>query len=319
MGFLFLIAGYFVPAAFDRKGFNKFVRERAIRLGIPSLLYMLIIHPVIVYWLLRDFYQPSRPPLWKAYGPFLTSGRVLSATGPMWFAVALLIFCIAYGLFRLGSHDNQTRSSNDSLPTHGQVILLALCISLFTFLVRIFQPVGTSVLNMQLCNFSQYIALFAVGIVAYRRNWLLRIPYNFGILWLRFALTVGVLLWGVVILSSGVLQDQPPTKILGGVHWQSALNCLWESFFCMGMSLGVLVLFRDKFNMQGNLAKFMTRNAFASYLFHPLLLIAVTLALSTFSAPILIKFAVAGILAAVITFLASEFVFRRIPTLTRIL
>jgi glucan biosynthesis protein C len=91
MGFLFLIAGYFVPAAFDRKGFGKFVRDRAFRLGVPSLLYMLVIHPVIVYWLLRDFYEPGRPPLWKAYWPFLASGRVLSATGPMWFAVALLL------------------------------------------------------------------------------------------------------------------------------------------------------------------------------------------------------------------------------------
>jgi hypothetical protein len=44
----------------------------AIGLGLPSLLFMLVIHPVIVYWLLRDFYEPSRPPLWKAYGPFLS-------------------------------------------------------------------------------------------------------------------------------------------------------------------------------------------------------------------------------------------------------
>src|SRR6516162_10488195 len=29
MGLLFLIAGYFVPGAFDRKGFNSFTRDRA--------------------------------------------------------------------------------------------------------------------------------------------------------------------------------------------------------------------------------------------------------------------------------------------------
>jgi Acyltransferase family len=322
MGFLFLIAGYFAPAALDRKGFRTFVRDRVIRLGIPSLLFMLVIHPVIVYWLLRDFYEPSRPPLWKAYGPFLSSGRVLSASGPMWFAVALLFFCIAYALFRLISKNPDepvTRETNASLPTHRQVIVLALCISLSTFLVRIFQPVGASVLNMQLCNFSQYIALFAVGIVAYRRNWLLRIPFGFGMAWLRIALIVGVPMWGVVLLSSGVFQGQPPTPILGGVHWQSALNCLWESFFCMGMWLGVLILFRDKFNMQGKFAKFMTRNAFAAYLFHTPLLIAVTLALRTFPAAPLVKFAVAGVLAVPITFLACEFIFRRIPGLQRII
>jgi glucan biosynthesis protein C len=311
-----------VPAAFDRKGFRTFVRDRAIRLGLPSLLFMLVIHPLIVYWLLRDFYEPSRPPLWKAYGPFLSSGRVLSASGPMWFAVALLFFCVAYALFRLSSKSQDapvTRKANASLPTHRQVIGLALCIAFSTFLVRIFQPVGASVLNMQFCNFSQYIALFTVGIVAYRRNWLLRIPFGFGISWLRFALIVGVPMWGVVLLSSGVLHGQPPTPILGGVRWQSALNCLWESFFCMGMSLGLLVLFRDKFNMQGKFAGFMTRNAFAAYLFHTPLLIAVTLALHPLSAAPLVKFAIAGILAVPITFLACEFIFRRIPVLKQII
>ncbi len=61
MGFLFFIAGYFTPSAFDRKGFSAFTRDRFRRLGVPTLIFMLVIHPVIVYWLLRDFYQPSRP------------------------------------------------------------------------------------------------------------------------------------------------------------------------------------------------------------------------------------------------------------------
>src|SRR5579884_1771286 len=35
MGFLFFIAGYFVPAKFDRKGPGCFLQDRAARLGIP--------------------------------------------------------------------------------------------------------------------------------------------------------------------------------------------------------------------------------------------------------------------------------------------
>src|SRR5215472_14895364 len=49
MGLLFLIAGYFVPGAFERKGFGKFLRDRAVRLGVPSLLFMLTIQPLTVY------------------------------------------------------------------------------------------------------------------------------------------------------------------------------------------------------------------------------------------------------------------------------
>jgi glucans biosynthesis protein C len=231
---------------------------------------------------------------------------------------------VAYGLFRLMSGENGVAVRSTAMlpnqpPNHRQVIRLALGIAFATFLVRIFQPVGTSVMNMQLCNFSQYIALFVVGIVAYRRDWLLHIPYEFGLGWLRFAIFAGVPWWGLVLYCGGVFHGEPPVKMLGGLHWQSAVNCLWESFFCMGMSLGVLVLFRDKWKIQGNFAKLMTRNAFGAYLFHPLLLIAVTLALGPFQASPLIKFAVTGVIAAVVTFAASEFVFRRIPLLKRIL
>ena len=49
MGLLFFIAGYFVPPSFDRKGFGKFTKERFIRLGIPSLIYMLILHPICIF------------------------------------------------------------------------------------------------------------------------------------------------------------------------------------------------------------------------------------------------------------------------------
>src|ERR1051325_6128284 len=67
MGLLFFIAGYSVPDAFDRKVFKKFVRDRFVRLGIPSLVFMLLVQPITVYWLLRDFADLSRPPLSRAY------------------------------------------------------------------------------------------------------------------------------------------------------------------------------------------------------------------------------------------------------------
>src|ERR1700744_4337737 len=37
MGFMFLLAGYFVPAAYDRKGFGRFLADRCLRLGVPAL------------------------------------------------------------------------------------------------------------------------------------------------------------------------------------------------------------------------------------------------------------------------------------------
>ena len=317
MGFLFFIAGYFVPAAFDRKGFGRFVHDRAVRLGLPSLFYMLVIHPLTVYWLLHTFANPSIPPLAQAYAGYVRSGRFLGGSGPMWFAVALLCFSVGYGALRMISSRKPPENLQAQLPTHLQVIGLAAAIGLCSFLVRIVQPIGTNIMNMQLCFFSQYVFLFTLGIVAWRRNWLLRIPYEFGIRWLALALTLGILLW--VLLMFALLSTHSESKLSGGFTWQSAAFSFWESFFCLGICLGLIVLFRERFNQQGKLARELSANSFSIYLFHPPLLIAVTLAMRGWDAPKLLKFLCATLLGLIVTYLASSLVFRRIPYLKRIL
>jgi glucan biosynthesis protein C len=316
MGFLFLIAGYFVPAAFDRKGFGMFLRDRAVRLGIPSLLYMLVIHPLIVYWMLKDYYRIAAP-FWDSYRRYLTSLGFLGSSGPMWFTVALLAFCLVYGLVRVSRHGIPRNEFAAALPTHSQVAGLAFLMGLCTFLVRIIQPMGTSVLNMQLCYFSQYILLFNVGILAWRRNWLQRIAYAFGMRWFVLALTAGSLVWFALVAA--IAATHATAEMSGGFTWQSAAICFWEAFFCLGICLGLTVLFRDRWNRQGPAAKWMSDNCFSVYLFHPPLLIAVTLLMRGYAAPKPVKFLSATILAAAITWVASSLIFRRIPLLKRVL
>jgi surface polysaccharide O-acyltransferase-like enzyme len=176
---------------------------------------------------------------------------------------------------------------------------------------------GTNILNMQLCFFSQYILLFVVGIYAWRRNWLLRIPYAFGMRWLAAALSAGMVAWGTLVYF--LLKTHSEDKLGGGLTWQSAAYCFWESFFCVGVCLGLVVLFREKFNWQGKVTRWLSDNCFSVYVFHTPLLIAVTLCLRGFDAPKLVKFLCAAGLGVAVTYLASSLIFRRIPFLKRIL
>jgi glucan biosynthesis protein C len=316
MGFLFLIAGYFVPKAFERKGAHRFLKDRLVRLGIPSLLFMLVIHPFTVYWLLHDYYKIHASPT-AAYLVFLRTFQWVGSSGPMWFAVALLIFCAVYALVRAIRRQAPANEPEAALPTHAQVVGLVLVMGLCSFLVRIVQPMGTNILNMQLSFFSQYILLFIVGIMAYRQNWLLRIPYEFGMRWFRLALIGGSVIWVAVL--GGVVATNTEGQLGGGFTWQSAGICFWEAFFCMGICLGLTVLFREKFNRQGAFAKWMSDNSFSVYLFHTPLLVAVTLGMRGFAAPKPVKFLLATLLGTTFTFLASNYVFRRIPLLRRVL
>jgi hypothetical protein len=296
MGLLFLIAGYFVPGSFDRKGFSKFLSDRAMRLGIPTLIYMLFINTTINYYLLAFEWSTTRSAVWQFFLDYIQSLDFLSGSGPMWFALSLLIFSAAYAVFRLLLRDPESPRPEEELPGHLAVAGLALFIAAFAFSIRLVQPIGSSIMNMQLGYFSQYIVLFTVGIIASRKNWLVRIPYSFGMIWFKAALIGGSIFWlAIQILGGGLSGDF--AKYEGGVYWQSAAYALWESFFCVGICLGLIVISRQSFNVQGTFKKFMSDNYFSVYVFHPPILILVTLALREFAWHPIVKFTIACAIA----------------------
>lgn len=50
LGFFYMIAGYFMPRPYDRKGARRFILDRLLCLGLPLLLYAAIINPLVTYW-----------------------------------------------------------------------------------------------------------------------------------------------------------------------------------------------------------------------------------------------------------------------------
>lgn len=324
MGLLFLLAGYFVPGSFDRKGFGKFLSERAVRLGVPTLIYMLLINTTIVYYILAFEWESPRPPPGQFLVNYILSLDFLSGSGPMWFALALLIFSAVYAVLRIFLPAPLTPvipggpKVDEKFPGHMAVAGLVILITLCTFLVRIVQPIGTDVMNMQLCFFSQYVILFLVGIIAYRKNWFSRIPYPFGIIWFKTAIVGGLIFWlAIMILGGGASGDI--SSYSGGLHWQSAAYSFWESSFCVGVGLGLIVLFRERFNRQGDFERFMSANYFSVYVFHAPILILVSLALREWQLYPLLKFIIAGSISIPLCFLVSHLVLRRIPLLKRVL
>lgn len=338
LGLLFLVAGYFVPASFSRKGGARFLQDRAVRLGVPALIYMLIINPAILYYVMSlpapNPTPTSTPNPGGFYLGYLLGLEFLGGSGPMWFAIALLIFSATYAAARLLRGDPEKKDEEEAeaegaggaegmgeeatLPRHRDVIALVLVIAAAAFAIRLVQPIGTAVLNMQLSFFASYVALFVVGIAARRRRWLERIPYPFGIAWLKAALAGGTAFWLALFLV-GIGPEGDLSMINGGLRWQSAAYALWESFFCVGICLGIVVIFRERFNSGGRLARFMADNSFAVYFFHPVILILVTASMGNFALHPLAKFAVAAALAVPICFVASEMVLRRIPVVGRVL
>ena len=315
MGFMFLLAGYFVPAAYDRKGFGRFLWDRTLRLGVPALAYMLLVHPLTGFYLLHWYDEGTDLP--TAYRGFVTSHYVLSASGPMWFALALLFFCAVYAAIRRISGASFGVAA-PSRPGLGALTALGLAIAAIAWVVRIDWPIGTSWFNMQFCYFAQYVVLFAVGTQAFRRGWFATLSRQLGM----------GLFWGALILSPigmaaliGLDPDPAATihGIAGGGNLPSALFALWESLFCVAMSAGVLVLFREKVNFAGPWFKRFSGSSFGVYMMHMPVLVGVTLAMQSSALPPLAKFAIAWPAATVLTFGLVHLGLKRIPGVKKFL
>ena len=324
MGFLFFIAGYFVPGAYDKKGTVRFLRDRAIRLGLPALLFIFVIQPLTCYYAAGVW--DTDQGFWGAYQRYIVHGRFLSGSGPLWFCIALLGFCLIYAGFRKsGSRPNQRGAGGPterpvrptSFPRAIAVTGFIGLITIATFLVRIPWPNGTSFYNMQFCYFSQYIAFFIAGTLAYRHSWLSTLSAATSCRWGFTGLFGGLAIWFTLVALNIHAKTYAPFD--GGWHWQSLCMCLLESLAGTGISLGLLGLFREKFNRQGRWAVFFSASAFAVYVFHTPILIVITRLLTDLHWLPLLKFLLATVLSIIATYALSALVFRRIPFLKNIL
>ncbi|MEW6644706.1 MAG: acyltransferase [Pseudomonadota bacterium] len=314
MALLFFVAGCFTVPSYDRKGFADFLRDRALRLGVPTLLYMLMIGPLTQYFLAGSWGTGGFGHQWLRH---LRNGEWLSETGPMWFCAALLAFSAIYALLRLARLAPPPPPGPPApLPDDRAVIVFIAAMAATTFLVRIPLPEGRAILNMQFGDFPSYILMFAAGLAAARQRWLDALPDAFCRRWATWTLGPAIPLYALLIILGGALQGQTD-GYSGGFNLVSAGKCLWEALVCVGVGLALLAIYRRRFDTSGPLAGALSDTAFSIYWIHPPVLIALAIALRGVAAPALIKAVLLTLLTAVVSF-AVAWLLRRTPLLRRI-
>ena len=324
MGLFFLISGYFTPCSYDSKGPRQFFKDRLLRLGIPILCYDFIIGPLMAYPLIQvgALEQGSTLQFNGSYSEFLSIyySRFHVGTGPLWFVEALLIFAGFYILWRvLAKTPASSVQDGGKVPGNLTLALFALALGIVTFIVRIWLPIGWSfeLLNFQFPFFPQYICMFIVGIIAYRHNWLARIPDALGKLWLGIAIIFIVILFPVLFVLGGAASGNI-TPFMGGLHWQCFGYAAWEQFTGVAMIIALLFLFRKWLNRQARVSKAMSASAYTAYIIHAPVVVLVTIAMRNISLYPLLKFALAVIIAVPLCFALANFI-RQLPLAKRIL
>ncbi len=313
MGLFLFISAYFVPGAYDRKGPKKFLVDRLVRLGIPLAFYSWLLRPLLIYVGL----EPGAPlGQWYTQEYFRVYGLI--GGGPLWFIETLLLFSILYALGRSLIRPRFDQPAGEAaFPGNGTIALFALLLGVASFLIRILFPVNESFapLNLQFANFAQYIALFAVGLVAYRKNWLAALPEKTGKVWLGVAIFLIFIYPPLGLLATAL---DSADLFLGGWHWQSLVLAWWESFLCLSACIGLIYFFRRYLDRQGPLARELSRDAYAAYLIHePVITFAAAYTAGLLIYPLL-KFVLASVVLIPACFGLGGLI-RRLPYVDRVL
>lgn len=303
MGFFFLISGYLTPSSYDRKGLPAYMRDRLIRLGLPTLFFGFILGPLTVA-IAQDGWNFG--PAWLRMMSQLRFG-----IGPMWFAFALLIFTTGYVLWR--RFGRMKSAGHKPVPDFGVWVLSAAGVGLAALIIRQFVPVGEEVMNLQLGYFASYVFLFAVGCIAERYGWLEHIKRRHAMPWV-IALAVAVPLLPIALVAGEAIGQ---TDFSTGFSFPAIFYAFWEPVVAWGVIAGALWLFPLYWNDRDRRWSFLSRQSYGAFIIHPPVLVSTALMLEFLPLPPLVKFLLLTLVGTVVSFALASLI-RMLPPVRKV-
>jgi len=311
MGLFFLLAAYFIEPSLKRKGTWVYLKDRFKRLVIPLLFYSLVLSPGINFMAYRYGFLKK-----DTLAQYLSAYNDWANPGVLWFVVALLLFTLVFvALYNL----KLTGSRSISKLQEGYVLLVALGLGFASFLLRLVFPVGWVLMpfGFILGHFPQYIVMFTVGVMASRgklaENLDLKLAKRFA--WLAVAL---LFIFFPFMFYVKTITGAPTSNFNGGPNLEALMYSFYEQLLGISIVVALTGISRFKWNKPSKLMSALSRNSFAVYLFHPLILVAISLLLSRVYTTPTVKLAIAAPTAVICSFLFAE-VILKIPGVNRII
>lgn len=310
LGVFFLIAGMFVPRSLQKKGPIQFTKDRIIHLGIPLVVYALVVMPLVKYAAARATGKTGEPP-WSGAAHQVWP---LDA-GPLWFVGALMIFSIAYAAYdRLWP----TRPRGEATITMRAMVLVAAAIAAGSFIFRLEWPIYSSqFLGLHLWQWPQYVLLFWAGAWTAERGW----PTLTDTVWrgCGYAILVAAAAGGALVLGVyySILPNDPGLYS-GGWHWEALFAPAIEGTLAVCGSVWMLGYFRRKVNSMLPLGPQLIRSYYGAYVVQAPVVMGLALALKPVALPAEIKFLLVAPLGIAVSFVLAYYLVK-IPAVGKVL
>jgi peptidoglycan/LPS O-acetylase OafA/YrhL len=273
MGFFFLISGYFMVMSYDKNNGSKFLRKRLIKFGIPLLFAVTIMIPLQRYFHYIK-YSGNIPLSFIQYYANIwlgingkPDGFIVSTHFPelnfghTWYIEHLLVYSFIYWIIRAVFRKKIIKEQNKPLSTW-KILVITLIVAVSTTIVMNWYPYDTweallGFFQVEIAHWPQYIILFIVGCIAYRKNWIFTLKAKIGYIFLSIAVIMVLIVY------------------IGGFN-QLLMDTLdiYSSILAVFIIFGIITLFREKLNKITPCLNIMARISYAAYIIHyPIILI----------------------------------------------
>lgn len=287
MVLLFLIAGMSARYSLQSRSNRQFIKERTIRLLVPSTLGLFMIHWITGYLNIKIGGGLSYIP-----APLIYPISVLSGTGPLWFIQMLYLFSCLLILFRKIDKKDQVW------------FFCAKCDIIVIFLLSLVIWGASQILNMPVLTmyrFGIYFAAFFIGYYIFSHEEILK-----KIEALRIPLMV-VSLCGAFFYTLYYFGENYTSP--------SCLQSIYTNIYLWIVILALIGCFRHSYNNKSALSDYLHKTSFGFYILHyPALMILCYLLCFYLDLPAVCNYILALAGEFVLTYILYEII-RRIPVI----
>lgn len=303
---MFLLAGYFALPSLVRKGQEHFIRDKWVRVGIPWIVGTLLFAPVTTYfiWLSRPIPRVPYLHFWthEFFSKYYEQAQ-------FWFLGVLLLFYFSTIIACTGNERLRQMVPGSGKPKLWFLPAFVIVSSIVFLAVNqhvidyTWVPMGY-LLVIQPTRFSLYIFFFALGVHAYRRRWFTATGYNpRAITWLPLSLVLGAAFM-FYKLAFGLKLDQ--------LRYQAG-NDLLHCAFCLAAVFALIAVFQKFAECTSTVWRGLSRNSYAIYCVHMVIVPPVALAIRPLPWNILAKFVATSVTSLVLSYVVSEFAISKTP------
>lgn len=324
----FIISGYLMPKSVLKKGGKQFMKQRLIRFGLPLLTGLLIIFPVLLYFYHINFRDYGHISFSQYYSQiYFGMGRMPKnwtgqswpdmQWGHLWYLEHILLYDAIFILITWALNKSRLHDLIPKICSSKTALYILLSLTLIgTFIVRIKYPLITWgsmlwIVQTLFSNFFIWLASYLLGIAAAYNDWILKISSRKGYF----------LFWQGIILNILFIAGGKNSYIFmwnGGVNVQSFIRCIFDMLTWLGLSIGFIILCREKFNQPRKLLKKYAPRTFTIYVIHFPIVIGTQYAMEYVSISPAMRFFMVSVVSVLLTFMLAGII-RKIPVVRYLL